>query len=527
MKEQNRSFVNAAVIFGMAGIIVKIIGAFYKVPLGSILGTEGSSYVAFVYPYYNWLLVVSSAGFPAAIAKIVSEYNAKGDHVGSETVFVLMKRVMMWIGLVTMTILFLLAPTLTRTFGNPNAVFSMQAIAIALFFVSYMSAYRGYFQGHHNLMPFGVSQIIEQIGRVSTGIILAIVLMPIGVKYAAAGATFAASFGAILGTILLSVWYGKHRKKHNLPIVKIGKIRDHKALIKRIISLAIPITIGASVMPLVNMIDGFIIINRLQDIGYGETARAFYSYHAFYAASMVNFPQILFTAIQVSLLPAMSHLMAINDHLGMQNTVKTGMKVALLIGVPSAIGMSVLSGPIISLLWPNLSDVVAFTPQVLQVVSLSLIALSLFQATTGMLQGIGKQHHPAKNLLIGAAVKVVACYVLVGMPQINILGAGLSTILAFLIAVTLNVMVLFRTIRPQINLSHIILKPIFAAVVMGILVKLTYVLIFGAFGNAIATLGSVVAGVFVYGLMLVLLKALDQDDLAFLPGKRILKKLVR
>ncbi|MCK8059523.1 MULTISPECIES: polysaccharide biosynthesis protein [unclassified Fusibacter] len=527
MSQKNKSFVNAALIFGVAGIIVKILGAFYKVPLGNILGEEGSSYVASVYPYYNWLLVVSSAGFPAAIAKLVSEHEARGEIIEAEKLFGLMRRVMTLIGLSTMTILFFLAPVLTSVSGNERAVYSMQAIAIALFFVSYMSSYRGYFQGHHNLTPFGLSQIIEQIGRVATGLVLAIVLIPYGAEFAAAGATFAATFGAILGTILLFFYYRNFRKKNNIPKVKAGRLRDNKAVIKRVIFLAIPITIGASVMPLVNMIDTFIIINRLQDIGYGETAKSFYSYHAFYAASLVNFPQILFTAIQVSLLPAVSALKAVNDRIGLENTVKTGMKVALLLGVPSAIGLFVLSGPILSLLWPNLDGVVQFAPNVLKVVSLSLIALSLFQATTGILQGIGKQHAPARNLMIGAAFKIVACYVLVGIPSINILGAGLSTILAFSVAVVLNVMAVFKEIKPKFSITHTIAKPVIASIVMGVAVHFGYILLIVKFGNVTSTALSVVAGVVVYGVMLFVIKALDADDLAFLPGKRILKKLVR
>ncbi len=528
-RPKNNSFINAALIFGAAGIVVKILGAFYKVPLGSILGPEGASYVAFVYPYYNWLLVVSSAGFPAAIAKIIAEYHAKGEYLEAERLFGVMRRVMTGIGLVTMCILLGIAPILTKTFGNEKAVYSMQAIAIALFFVSYMSAYRGYFQGQNHLMPFGMSQIVEQLGRVITGIILALVLLPMGTEFAAAGATFAATFGAILGTILLIFYYKRHRKKQGYPQVKIGSLKQHRPLIKRVIQLAIPITIGASVMPLVNMIDGFVIINRLRDIGYGESAKAFFSYHSYYAASLVNFPQILFTAIQVSLLPAISSLTALGDMKAVARTVKTGMKVALLIGLPSGIGMSVLAAPIVTLLWPKLDDVIQYAPPVLQITSLGLIALCLFQATTGILQGMGKQHMPARNLMIGAAVKVVACYVLVGIPSINILGAGISTALAFLIAVILNVMSLTKHIASDFKVNDIIIKPFMAAMGMGIAVHFCYQLLFTIIGlkNSLATVGSIFVGVGVYLILLLALKSLDQDDLAFLPGKRVLQRFVK
>ncbi len=529
MGQQQKSFVNAALIFGLAGIIVKILGAFYKVPLGNILGEEGASYVASVYPYYNWLLVISSAGFPAAIAKIIAEYHARGEYLEAERLFAVMKRVMAGIGLVTMAILFFFAPLLTRVSGNPNAVYSMQAIAIALFFVSYMSSYRGYFQGQNNLTPFGLSQIVEQIGRVITGIALAIVLMPIGVEYAAAGATFAATFGAILGTILLYFYYQAHRKKQQLPKVKVGSLKEHAPLIKRVLYMAIPITIGASVMPLVNMIDTFIIINRLTDIGFGETAKEFYSYHAYYAASLVNFPQILFTAIQVSLLPAVASLSALGDIKGVARTIKTGMKVALILGLPSGIGLAVLAKPVIVLLWPRLDGVVQHAPAVLQITSIGLVALCLFQATTGILQGLGKQHMPARNLMIGAAFKIVTCYVLVGIPSINILGAGISTALAFFIAVGLNLLSLYNHLKSEFSVFEILVKPTVSAIGMGAAVYFIYEAMRTTLGlgNSISTLASVFAGMVIYFTLLLGLKALDQDDLAFLPGKRLFKKFVK
>lgn len=529
MSSKNKSFVNAALIFGVAGIIVKILGAFYKVPLGSILGEEGASYVASVYPYYNWLLVISSAGFPAAIAKIIAEYHAREEHLEAERLFAVMRRVMAGIGLTTMAILFTFAPWLTKLSGNPNAVYSMQAIAIALFFVSYMSAYRGYFQGQNNLTPFGLSQIVEQIGRVVTGIALALVLMPVGVEFAAAGATFAATFGAIVGTILLYFYYQNYRKKMQLPVVKAGSLKENRALIKRVLYMAIPITIGASVMPLVNMIDTFLIINRLTDIGFGESAKEFYSYHAYYAASLVNFPQILFTAIQVSLLPAVASLAAIGDHKGVARTIKTGMKVALIFGLPSGVGLAVLARPVMMLLWPRLDGVVQFAPPVLQMTSIGLIALSLFQATTGILQGLGKQHLPARNLMIGALVKVVTCYVLVGIPSINVLGAGISTALAFFIAVALNVLSLYGQLKSEFRVSEIILKPTISAGLMGLAVYFLYELMYktAGIGNSISTLVSVFAGVVIYFVCLLGLKTLDQDDLAFLPGKRVFKRFVK
>ncbi len=528
--KKNNSFVNVALIYSATLIVVKIIGAVYKIFLGNVLTDTGASYHGFVYPYFNMMLAMTTVGFPAAIAKVTAEYLAEDNLLGAEQLFAVMKRFLLMIGLVSATILFLAAPTITALGHNPNAALSMQALSIALVFVAYMSAYRGFFQGHSNLFPFGMSQIADQIGRVVLGIGLASFLLQYGDVYAAAGATFAATLGTAFGLLTLVYFRWRHCEANDLP--KLGKLKlfEHKAEIKRVVLIAIPIIIGALVMPMVNMIDTLIVSNRLIDIGYSEEmANSFYAYHGFYSASLVNFPQVLFTAIQASLLPAVAFAIAVNDQKIVGDTIKTGIKIAFIIGVPAAIGLSVLAKPIVALLFAAKPNVVLYTPGILAIAALGLIPLSLFQATTGILQGMEKQKLPAFNLLIGAIFKVVVGYLLVGVPAINVKGAAISTLLAFTIAAILNLHALFKYHAPNYNIFSIIVKPFASSLAMGGVVWLSYRGLATLVGIdfRVAALLSILVGIVVYAVLIVVSKALDRTDLEYLPAKKYLAKVIR
>ncbi len=526
--KKNNSFVNVALIYSATLIVVKIIGAVYKIFLGNVLTDTGTSYYAFVYPYFNAMLAITTVGFPAAIAKITAQYLAEDNLLGAEQLFAVMKRFLLIIGFASTALLFVAAPFITALGGNPKATLSMQAISLALVVVAYMSAYRGFFQGHSNLFPFGMSQIADQIGRVGVGFFLAVALLKYGDQYAAAGATFAATLGTTFGLLTLLFFRKRYEKANGIKAVVKVKISEHRAEIKRVVIIAIPIIIGAMVMPMVNMIDTLIVINRLEGIGYSaKTAKEFYSYHAYFTASLINFPQVLFTAIQASLLPAVAFAIAAKNGKAVGNTIKTGIKIALIVGVPAAIGLSILAQPIIMLLYPTKPNVILYTPGILSIAALALIPLSLFQATTGILQGMEKQQLPAFNLMIGALFKIIVCYILVGIPGIGVKGAAISTLLAFLIAAVLNVRVLFKYQRPDYNIVNISVRPLLSALVMGAIVWLTFNGVAAVVGFKLATLLSIAAGILVYGALVIVSKALDVDDLEYLPGKKYLSKVIR
>lgn len=525
MTKKSTSFIKGAAILMVAGVIIKIIGAFFRIPLGLILHSDGTSYYQSAYPFYVSLLVLSTAGFPAAIAKLVSARVAVNDDDGAYHIFQIAFRLMFAIGLTGMAIMLLGSQFLSRIIGNPEAVYSFQALSLALFFASMMSAYRGYFQGLQEMMPYAISQTVEQLGRVVVGLSLAYVLLGAGKPIAAAGATFGATFGAIVGTLYL--WRRFKRQTRRLKTSGSSKKLLEMAIVKDILKLAIPITIGASVVPLLGLADAAIVMNRLLTIGYGEQAKNMYAYLSFYAASINNLPQVVLTSIQLSLLPAVSAYVASGLKDKLNETISAGIKVSVIIGAPSAVGLFVLAEPVIRLLYPGQEDVILYAPGVLQIISIGLIFLSVFQSTTGILQGLQQQMKPALNLLIGAVVKVVLCYMLVVIPSINIKGAAISTVVAYAIAAFLNVRTLKHSVYTGPSVIALIIKPVLAAFLMGILVWMiqTYGVVIMPY--KLATVFAVAVGFFAYLAILFGLKTFTEADMNLMPGKKLIRKLQR
>ncbi len=528
MSKRNRNFIRGAAILGVAGIIVKIIGAVFRIPLGNLVGDVGMSYYQTAYPIYNWLLVVSTAGIPTAIAKMISEKEAIGDRAGVQKIFTTAFWMLTAIGLGTMVLLMLTSQFICDAVKNPEAVYSMISIAPALFFVSLVSVYRGYFQGLQEMKAYAVSQVVEQVFRVAVGLGLAFYFFRISVPFAAAGATFGATVGGLVGTLFMVFSYLKFQKKQE-PLTDQGHFPQEPAgkIISTLIRIAIPVTIGASVLPIMNLIDLGIVMNRLTEIGMGDVAKNLYGQLTGYAATLVNLPMIVTAAVQISLVPAVSQYAVLNAKEELDRMIETGIRMGLIISLPSALGLVVLSKPIMLLLYPMQKAAAISAGGILQVLGWGVLGLSMFQVLTGVLQGLGKPWIPARNLATAAAIKLVLSYVLVGIPALNIMGAAGSTAAAFCLAAFLNFLSLLKISTHRMDVKKVLLKPVAATVVMVLATMGTYSGIALFSGNNLATLMAILVGGTVYLVTLIGVGGLTEDDYDLLPGGGKLRKLSR
>lgn len=522
---KKKSFLKGAAILGVAGVLVKLIGAFFRIPLANFLSDEGMSFYQTPYPIYNWLLVVSTAGIPAAIAKSVSEKLAEEDELGAHKIFRVALGLMFVIGLVSSLLMFLFAERLAIAVRNPQATYAIQAIAPAIVFIAVMSVFRGYFNGHQDLAPYGISQVFEQIGRVGVGLTLALVLLNRGEPFAAAGATFGATAGAVVGFVVIYLLYQfRYRHYHH----KVDRItgEETRQIIRRLLKIAIPITIGASIIPIMGIIDLALVMRRLTEIGFGENANDLYGQLTAYAGALINIPQVVTAGIQISIIPAVSASFALSDHDELKNTIRNGIRTALIIGVPAAIGLSVMAKEIMLLLYPLQKEVVASAFVILQILGIGFIFLSLFQVTAGVLQGLGKQQVPAKNLFVGAVIKVFLVYFLVGIPWLNIRGAAISTLATYFIACLLNLRSLKKTGYLEIAKWRHILGPIGSGVAMGIFVRLAYSALGLILPGSVATLLAIAAAAVFYLVMVFVTRSISLDELSMLPGGTRLARIL-
>lgn len=535
-KEDGQKFLKGAAVLGVAAIVIKVMGAFFRIPLANLIGDEGMSYYQTAYPMYNWLIVISTAGLPAAVAKIVAEHRALGDEKGAQRVFTTMLALMTAIGLVSALAMAFSAKWVSGYVKNEGGYLSFIALAPAIFFVAVMSAFRGYFQGHQNMKPYAFSQIIEQFFRVGLGLGLAFGLYKWGLEWASAGATFGATAGSFFGCLLI-VWFYFQTKKKDILIKKTNTqepLEKRGSIIKRVLRIAIPITIGASIIPIMTMIDLFVVMRRLHDIGIVENANDLYGQLTGYAQTLVNLPQTVTAAVQISLVPAIAALATKKNRQDLLQTMETGLRLGLIIGLPCSLGLVTLAEPIMKLLYPMQIDIAENTGAILSILGWGILFLSLYQVTTGMLQGLGKPKKPALHLFMGAVLKAFLSYILVGVPSLNIKGAAIATVSAFVLASILNLIELVRSENFKPHWSKTFGKPFISGLVMVIFVKIAYKLVATGCGQfmselsagRLATVIAVCIGAGVFLISLFLTGAIGDEDLNMLPAGGRMKKVL-
>lgn len=532
----NSKILKGTAILGIAGIFVKILGAVFRIPLTALIGTEGMAYYGYAYPLYSLFLVIATAGIPVAISRMVSEKIAYNDFSGAQRVFRVSRWLLLAIGVFAFAVCFFGAELIAKYVSKDmGAVLPIKAIAPALIFVPVMSAYRGYFQGRQNMNPTAISQFIEQIFRVAVGLILASVMVAQGLEMAAAGATFGATVGSIAGLLIIMLIYALNKKAINYHLRQSRQIHTERrkkektmAIVKQILIIAIPITIGASILPLVNFADSAIVTRRLLDGGFTDVeARELWGQLSGYCNTMVGLPQVLTQAVAVAMVPAIAAAYKLRNRAEIDENINLGMRISMIIGMPCAAGMIALAEPILLLLFSSEAASAISAAPTLMVMCLGVPLMALLQTTNGILQGVNRQVLPMKNLAIGAVAKIILTYVLVAIPSLNIKGAAIGSVFVYGIALILNLRDMKRYTKVKVDFMLTYIKPTAASVIMGVCAFASYKILFGALGsNSLATLGAVVVGVIVYAVLILATKAITKEEIGRLPkGGKLIKIL--
>lgn len=531
MSKEN--FVKGAAILGISGLIVKILGAIYKIPLTNLIGTQGIAYYQPAYTIYNLLLAISLTGFPTAIARIVAEKRALNNYQGAYQVYSVSLIGLFFVGVVTSVLTYVLADPIVNLMGSPKSYYSLVALVPALMVVPVLSAYRGFFQGTQNMMPLALSQLLEQVFRVVVGFTLAYVLLNNGLEKAAAGANFGASVGSIIALIVVFLFFVARKKLTQKEIENSdnNSLDTVKNVIRDLLIIAIPITIGACISPLMGLADVTLVNRILSTMDFtADQIDSMYGQLSGMAQSIINFPQAFSTAIAVSLVPVMTEAYTKRDKAKLNQTSDMGIKISLVIALPCGVGIFMLAAPIMALLFPSVgSEVHASSGILLQILSISVIFLILVQAFTAMLQAVNKQMLPVKNLFIGLLVKIVLSYMLISIKSININGAAISTGVAYIVATILNYIDIrkYTTIKLS-KITKIAALPLLSTLIMAVVVFIVYKL--GGFiikSGSILTALSIMAGGLAYVVALFATGTITSSDLELIPKGQKLKRFVK
>lgn len=509
--DKKQTFMKGALILMVANIIVKVIGAAFKIPLTYLLDEEGMALFSTSYTMYTWLFIVATAGIPVAISKMISQARTKGNFKEVSKIFSVSQKLLVSIGVFGTLLLYFGASSFSKLLGNPDAELGIKAISPAVLFVALMSAYRGYFQGHQDMLPTAFSEVTEAVGKLVIGYVCAYLLMKSGVKYGAAGAVFGVAMGGLLGFVtLFAVHSIKKRKTENEK--GHGISRSDFTILKDLVRIAVPITIGASVFSLTTLIDTAMIMRNLQSSGFSYAeAKHLYGSYTGYAVPLFNLPPTLISAITISLVPAVSGAIADNDMKLARNTVGNSIAITTLFALPCAVGMSVFSKPILDIVYHNTN-----ATETLSILGYAIIFVSLVMVTNAILQSLGKEKIPVINMLIGGVVKIIINIILVKNPDINIVGAPVGTIVCYAVIFVLNMFFLTREIKLKLSFVQYAVKPLISVAVMALGSNLVYGFLF-SYGSYAALFGAIGTAVILYAVCLLVLKAINEELLSSIP----------
>ena len=518
----NNKFLKCTLILTVSSIVVKVIGSLNWIILSRVLGGEGIGLYQMGFPIYLMAITLSSAGIPVAISIITAEKLAQKDFLGAKRVFNVSLRLLFVTGLVFASALFFGAHWLidNHWIRDSRAYYSIIALAPAVFFVTFLASFRGYLQGWQIMTPTAASEIVEQLMRVVTMIVFANMFMPHGLAYAAGGASMGAGVGAFCALLVLMWFYGRLKQKLKADLQQQNPLATResaRAIISRLLRLALPVSMSSLMLPVVANLDLLIVPQRLEAAGFHiSQATEFFGYLTGMAVPLINLATIFTAAMTISLVPAISESRALNDVFGIRAKTRTAFRVALIITCPCFVGMYFLAEKIAALIYnaPGAADAI-------QTMSVGILLLGLHQISTGILQGLGRTSIPVINMILAAAVKVFLSWTLTAIPTLGIKGAAMATVVDFGLAAVLNMIFIYKYTGFALSFSGVF-KPAVSAAAMGAAVYgvITLAVSWGAW----AILAAIAVAVPVYGGVLLAVGGMGKDDLESLPfiGHRLL-----
>lgn len=585
-KKQGQSMLNGAFILVVATVLVKVIGALYKMPLTALIGGVGRGYFSRAYDIYTPVYAIAMAGLPVAVSKLVSQEKALGHYRDIRIIMKTARKIFLLTGSVATIILMAVAyPYSKYIIHAPDNWSSIMFIAPSVFFCCCMSSYRGYYEGLSNMIPTAISQVIEALGKLVLGLATAYIIMNYGIKrfsaglpvfgvnalteaealsaiypYSAAGAISGVTLGTVIGLVFLMIRHKIYGDGITAEMLSQSPTpQKAKGWGKLIAVTALPVAAGSLILNVTNLIDTVTISNRLAyalnlDL---ETVKNIYSaqiaasnvadsdiatylYGAY--TSALDFKNLIPTitmTLGISAIPALSAAWAIRNRKEIKVTIESVIRITMLVALPAGFGMAVLAEPILSLVYngTDAGDIVTIAAPILRTYGFAVFLFALSSPVTNMLQAVGRMDIPLKSIVAGAIVKIILNYVLVGNPSININGAPIGSIVCYVIIVVINVFAIIKITDAKLNFMSIFIKPLICAAISGASALACYKVFGGILkdvgdpasrfnGMTIATLIAVIAAVFAYVISLLLIKGISKDDVEMLPkGEKIAKAL--
>ncbi|RZS92954.1 putative polysaccharide biosynthesis protein [Cuneatibacter caecimuris] len=537
-KNKNNQFIIQGSILAAAGIISRLIGMLYRIPMTNIIGDQGNTYYGAAYNIYSLMLLLSSYSMPLAVSKLISSRIARKEYKNVYRLFHCALMIAIVSGLIFSSLTFFLADALaTYVLRLPLAALALKALAPTILVMAVLGVLRGFFQGMNTMIPTAFSQLLEQIINAVISVAAAYFLYDIGFKmqaveeasknaaaWGAMGGTIGTGAGALLALVFCVCLFMAFRKnllraaRHD----HVSAQESYGRMTKMLIMTIIPVILSTAAYNMLDLVDNSIFGNYMTGVGAAEKYKSIYGVYTGKYLLLIHVPTAFASALSSSVVPSLTRAMSENNRAQMIDRASSGIRMTMLIALPSAVGLTVLAGPIIHLLFPHDQSAAA---SYLTIGSLSVVFFSLATVTNGILQGINRMRIPVRNAVISL---IVHCIVLCGclwLLHMDIYGVIFSYILFGAVMSTLNCMAIEKYLGFRYEIIKCFLLPLAASALMGGAAWGTYELThYLVPSNLISVIAAIIIAVLVYAVLLPLLRCVDEADIADLPmGGRLVR----
>lgn len=524
---KKQSFLHGAALLTLATIVVKVIGAFYKIPLKMVIGDMGYGYFMSAYDIYTVLLMISTAGLPVALSRMISEASSLGRYGQLRRTYLTAQGIFLGLGVAGSLLMTLFARELAQWLNSPNSWVAIACLGPSALLICLMSAFRGFFQGQSDMIPTSVSQVLEAVCKLVIGLLAAWVIYRNSgsVPMAAGGAILGVTIGCVFSTVFLGA---KFFPAWNALPRDQGTVDSYGETAKKLLAIAVPITIGSTGLQLINMLSIKVYMGGLLNIGntqdQADTLKGIYNM----SQTIFNLPCSFVVPLTVSSLPVITSLLTQKRLSEVKATEESAFRITALIAAPCSAGLMVLGKPVMGLLGGYSGEYLVLGGWLLSIIGLCVVIHALVMLTNSMLQAHGNATAPAVHMFIGGVVKLWSIYVLCNNPDVGIVGVPIATILCYAVILVLNLFAVKKSVEDAPKLLRNIWRSLVSAGVMGAVVFAVMKVLEGVFGydsgmgKLLLCALPVCVGVVVYVVLAVKLKSITRADCELLPkGKKI------
>ena len=526
--QKKQNFLQGTALLAMATAIVKVIGALYKIPLNAIIGEQGFGYFNTAYEIYNVLLMISTAGLPVAMSRMISQASSLGHYNQVRRIYATARGIFLSLGIVGTLLMTVFCRQLAQFQNQPDAWAAIGCLGPCVLLICIMSTFRGFFQGQSNMLPTSISQVLEAIVKLIVGMVAALVIIKMthSIPLAAGGAILGVTASCIVSSVYL---FGCFRKSYKFLPKTEETVDSYKATAKGLLIIAIPITLGSAGLQLLTMLETKIYMGQLLSHGWSQneadTMRGIYGM----TQTIFNMPCAFITPITISIIPAITAQLTTGDRTAARATEESAARITGLISMPCAFGLALLAEPVTALLGGYTGSNLLLATKLMAILGASIAFNAVVLMTTAIMQAHGHVNRPVINMLIGGVLKLAAVYILTGNKAVGIVGTPIGTLSCYVAIAALNIFSIRKLVDNPPALVKNLLRPFLAALVMGIFAFAAFMGLkyLGITSRLILCGAPIGVGVVAYALAAVKIKVITRSDCLLLPKGEKIAKLLR